>query len=174
MNDLEDYKIRFYPFTPEIKIPESFDYEENHKDIITFFNKKASRCSREFIAKIFVMKNTDNVFLGYIAISICSVGKKDLKTTKAKGLYERPAIKIGQLIIDKKYQNRGYGGIAIRFVMSIARQWKAFLPCRLIVVDAIDESAKEFYKKKNFHELTTKENTMILDLAPILRLHECD
>ncbi|MCK9186026.1 GNAT family N-acetyltransferase [Candidatus Gracilibacteria bacterium] len=170
MNDSNDFQVNFFPFKDGMKIPTTFEYEENHKDIINFFNKKASQCSKEFIAKIFVMKNTDNVFLGYIAISICSVGKKYLKTTKAKGLYERPAIKIGQLIIDKKYQNRGYGSMAIRFVMSIAIQWKAFLPCRLIVVDAIDESAKEFYKKKNFNELTTKKDTMVLDLAPILRL----
>ncbi|MFA6305329.1 MAG: GNAT family N-acetyltransferase [Candidatus Gracilibacteria bacterium] len=169
MNDPKNFQVNFFPFKDGMKIPTDFEYEENHKNIINFFNKKASQCSREFIAKIFVMKNTDNVFLGYIAISICSVGKKDLKTTKAKGLYERPAIKIGQLIIDKKYQNKGYGSMAIRFVMSIARQWKAFLPCRLIVVDAIDESAKEFYKKKNFYELTTKKDTMVLDLAPILR-----
>lgn len=167
---MNDFQVNFFPFKDGMKIPTDFEYNPQHEEIISFFNEKASQCSREFISKIFVMKNTDNVFLGYIAISICSVGKKDLKTAKTKGLYERPAIKIGQLIIDKKYQNRGYGGIAIRFVMSIARQWKAFLPCRLIVVDAIDGSAKEFYKKKNFHELTTEKDTMVLDLAPILRL----
>ncbi|MDP2642580.1 MAG: GNAT family N-acetyltransferase [Candidatus Peregrinibacteria bacterium] len=167
---MNDSQVNFFPFKDGMKIPEDFEYEENHKDIINFFNKKASQCSREFIAKIFVMKNTDNVFLGYIALSICSIGKQDLKTTKAKGLYERPAIKIGQLIIDKKHQNKGYGSMAIRFVTSIAMKWKAFIPCRLIVVDAIDESAKEFYKKKNFHELTAKKDTLVLDLAPILKL----
>ena len=90
-----------------------------------------------------------------------------LKNPKNIGLFERPAIRIGQLIIDETKRGQGYGKCAINFVISIVRMMKWYLPCRLLVVDALNEKAQTFYEKAGFQMM--EDRTLVFDLAPMLK-----
>lgn len=162
-------KLSFVPYKGTMKIPQDFGYDKSHKALIDFFNKQAKKCTEEFVSKIFVLRNIESEFVGFIATSLCSIGKQKLLPEKSRGMFERPAIRIGQLIIDKKFRGRKFGATAIKFIISIARLLSIYFPCRLLVVDAIDESAKSFYQKLNFIELPDDDSTLVLDLAPIFK-----
>lgn len=164
----EEDTIQFRPYKIDEKIPESFQYDDQYQPLIDFFNISAKRCVKDLISKIFVMSVKGNKFVGYVAISLTSVEKKKLKAPKSRGIYDRPAILIGQLIIDKRHHGKGYGTTAIKFVVSIIRILSKYLPCRLLFVDAIDDQAIKFYKSLGFKQLVDDENTLVLDLLPIL------
>lgn len=163
-----EYKIRFYPYKGE-KIPPYFEHDQDSKDMVNFLNKSAKKCVRELISKIFIIKSDESDFLGYIAISLRSIEKDKLSTEKQRALYARPAIVIGQLIIDKRYQGKGYGRAAVKFVIAIAKLLKTYLPCRLLVVDAINENAKKFYEKLGFRAIPDNPLTLVLDLLPLFK-----
>ncbi|KKQ71436.1 MAG: hypothetical protein UT33_C0009G0027 [Candidatus Peregrinibacteria bacterium GW2011_GWC2_39_14] len=159
-------QLYFIPFNDRTLISPDFKYTDEYKDIYSFFKNKAIKCQKEYISKCFELRSGDKC-VGYLALSLCSVKQKYLSSPKNRGLFERPAIRIGQLIIDAGQHKQGYGSCAINFVISIARLMKSFLPCRLLVVDAIDGKAMKFYEHIGFKVID--ENTLVFDLAPMFK-----
>ena len=150
-------------------VPNGFVYSSEHEPLIRFFNRSAKKNVDELISKIFIIKNDECDFVGYIAISLKSLKKDALSTGKTQGLFDRPAIVIGQLIIDERFRKCGFGSTSIKFVISIVRLLKKYLPCRLLFVEAIDDNAKSFYEKRGFLSLKDDPFTLVLDLLPILK-----
>lgn len=159
--------LEFHPYHGEGIAP-SFKYELKHQDIIDFFNKDAKKCVEELISKSFTI-SVGKEIVGYIAISFKSIEKKALTRRKQTGKYDRPALVIGQLIFDSRYQNRGFGTRTILWVISIVKIVQKFLPLRLLFVDAIDQQARSYYEKRVFESLKGNKDSLVLDLLPILK-----
>lgn len=165
MNNLPD--LEFHPYYGEGITPD-FQYDKNHQDIIDFFNNDAQKCVEELISKAFTI-SVEKKIIGYIAISFKSIGKNILTRRKQTGKFDRPALVIGQLIFDSRYQKRGFGKRTILWVISIVKMVQKFLPLRLLFVDAIDEEAKSFYLGRGFELLKGNDESLVLDLLPILK-----
>lgn len=163
--------IFFSPYQGE-KITSDFKYSTGSQALVDFFNNSAKKCVKELISRVFVIKNYEFKIVGFMAISLKSVEKAKLSSGKTGGLYNRPAIVIGQLIIDENSQGKGYGKKTIKFVIRIAYFLRKFLPCRLLFVDAIDDNAKEFYEKHGFQAIPEDPYTLVLDLLPIFNEFE--
>lgn len=159
--------ICFHPYKGE-KIPKDFEYDDDSKPLVDFFNKKAKSCTKELVSKVFVIRDQKRKFIGFIATSIKALDKGKLKKSKSRGLFDRPSIVIGQLLIDKKYQGKGYGTKAISWVILIAKTLGKFLPFRLLFVEAINDKAKEFYEKRGFKALPKDPYTLVLDLTKFM------
>ena len=167
MAQKKEYNLKFSPYKGE-KIPKDFKYSKDYKEIVDFLNKSAKKCVEELVSKIFIIKNKKSEFIGYVAISLKSVQKKTLKKDKSRGLFDRPAVVIGQLIIDERHQGKRYGTTAINFVIAIIKLLKTYLPCRLLIVEAINDEAKKFYENRGFKPFPDDPYTLVLDLLPIL------
>lgn len=163
--------IYFSPYKGE-KITSNFKYSTGSQELVDFFNNSAKKCIKELISRVFIIKNNESKIVGFMAISLKSIEKAKLSRKKTKGLYNRPAIVIGQLIIDEDSQGKGYGARAIQFVIRIAYFMRKFLPCRLLFVDAIDDNAKKFYEKHGFQAIPEDPSTLVLDLLPIFNEFE--
>lgn len=168
--DYNDYELQFCPYKGE-KIPKDFKFSKDYEEIVEVLNKSAKQCERELISKFFILRNKKSEFVGYVAISLKSIEKKVLeKGKKTRGLFDRPAIVIGQLIIDENHQGKGYGTTAINFVIAVIKLLKVYLPCRLLVVEAINDEARRFYEKRGFKSFPNDPYTLVLDLLPILKM----
>lgn len=159
--------LKFYPYHGEGVTP-SFQYEKKHQSIIDFFNKDARDCVEELISKAFTIKNGEEI-VGYIAISFKGMDRKRFTRRKQGGKYARPALTIGQLIFDSRYQGKGYGTKTLWWVIYLVKLVKNILPIRILSVDAIDVEAMQFYRKRGFESLKDDPGSLILDLLPILK-----
>ncbi len=165
---MSESQVQFFPYKGE-KLPENFQYDQEYKPLIDFFNKKAKKCTKELVSKVFIIRDSDNNFVGFVAFSIKSITKEMLNQSKCGGLYDRPAIVIGQLMIDKRYQSKKYGRTVIKFAVSMARRMNKILPCRLLVVEAFNEKSRQYYIDKTDFEPTVGDpDFLVMDLKPIL------
>lgn len=168
MNDKE-FSLDFYPYRGE-KIPADFVCKEENKPLVDFLNKNAKKCQKQLVSKVFVIRDKDKKFIGYVAFGIKLMLRKDLKISKSRGQFERPALVIGQLLIDENYRFRGYGKIVLKFVISIVLLLKAYIPLRLLVVEALHENSKRYFEDQwKFEPLPEDPYTLVFDLWQILR-----
>ena len=83
-----------------------------------------------------------------------------------------PALKIGRLAVDKTNKKGGLGATIIRFIISLAIEQNKACACKLLTVDAYDQSLG-FYEKMGFSYLTDADKgqdtrQMFLDLTPVI------
>ena len=168
MND-RTVSLNFYPYQGE-KIPPGFSYKAENKPLVDFFNNSAKKCQKQLVSKVFVIRDKDSRFIGYVAFGIKSILRKHLKSPKSSGLFERPALVIGQLLIDENYQTRGCGKIVLKFVISIVLLLKAYIPLRLLIVEALHDSSKKYFENVwKFEQLPEDSYTLVFDLWQILK-----
>ncbi len=113
-------------------------------------------------------KKGSNEFVGYITLLTDKLNLDSvLKTEMRKQLIrykELPAIKIGRLCVDDKYQKMGIGSLMIKFAIFIASELNQRVGCRFMTLDAKRDSDPKkdpihFYKGKlGFVELLQTED----------------
>ena len=112
-------------------------------------------------------KRGSNEFVGYITLltdklNLDSALKTEMRKQKIK-YKELPAIKIGRICVDDKYQKIGIGSLMIKFAMFTASELNERVGCRFMTLDAKrncdpKKDAIHFYKKKiGFLELLQSE-----------------
>lgn len=122
------------------------------------------------IGKTFLLKE-DKAILGFYTISMGSIEFASVPEDKKVGLpkYPTPVAKIGRLAVDEKAKGKGIGKFllidAFRRIYEASQSVAAFA----IIVDAKDETAKEFYKYFGFTEYQDSEFSLFL---PIETLHK--
>ncbi len=161
------YKLEFHPYYGE-GVSKDFVYIPKYKQIIDFFDQDAQKCIDQLVSKAFVIKYKGKI-VGYTALSLKSIAKPSLTRRKQAGLFDRPAVVIGQLIIDAEIQKKGFGKATIEWVIFLIKFVQKFFPVRLLVVDALDEEAARYYQHLGFQSLKKDPLTLVLDLLPILR-----
>lgn len=100
----------------------------------------------------------DNVVIGYYSYNVISVEHEDSTPDRVKKGLSRhpiPVFLIARLAIDKNHQGKGIGGRlllhALKGAAAIASSAEG-VPIRAVIVDAIDDEAREFYAGFNFIE----------------------
>jgi ribosomal protein S18 acetylase RimI-like enzyme len=128
------------------------------------------------LSKTFLLFYKNNL-VGYITLLCDSLRLEgEVKNTfKNKGIFYKnlPAIKIGRLAVDDRYQRQGFGKQLIELAgISARRIFEKYCGCRFLILDAKRNKDKSkdslhFYKKLNFHILKEREKgttPMYLDL----------
>jgi GNAT superfamily N-acetyltransferase len=102
-------------------------------------------------ARTFVLVHTDRV-VGYVSLTMGSVQRADVPAKLVRGLPAYPVgmVLIARLAIDRSEQRRGLGRRLLADALRMAVIAGEAAAARLIVVDAIDEYAAEFYRHHGF------------------------
>ena len=134
----------------------------------------ASQYERRDLARTYVLTRTGDVnVLGFYALSSHGVNYGTLPDDQTKGLprIDVPVILLGRLAVDRHAHGQGLGSLllmhAFRRVLDLPDQ----LGVRAIEVDAIDESAKQFYEKHGFRPLLDHSRHLFLPLQVIRKLN---
>ena len=111
--------------------------------------------------------------LGYYAISNCQIRHEALPAARSKGLpryLEIPAALIGQLAVDKTVQGQGLGDFllvdALRRIQHLADQ----IAILAVVVEAIDDRARAYYRHKGFEELLDDPRHLFMAMKVVRQL----
>jgi len=159
----------FFPYKGQ-KLPESFKCLPINIPLVDFFNKSARKCVKNIVSKIFIIRNEENVFVGYVTLALKNIKRTVLSTSKAEGIFDRPALVIGQLLIDENFRRQGCGKAVLKWVIAVVRAVGKFIPLRLLVVEALHDDAKRYYEERGFKPLCDEPYTLVLDLLKINEL----
>ncbi len=132
-----------------------------------YFQTQATQDIRRRVATCFVaVEVTTKLVAAYYTLASAGIPITELPPDLAKKLPRYPsipAVRVGRLAVDARFQGRGLGGAlladALRRVMGSAPAVYALL------VDAKDEKAAAFYRHHGFIALLSQPLTLFLPVA---------
>lgn len=81
-----------------------------------------------------------------------------------------PATLIGRLAVDSDYKGQGYGAYTLVEALKQIKTISAITGINIVIVDALNESAKEFYKNFGFIEFDDDKMRLFITIASISEL----
>jgi len=132
-----------------------------------YFRTQVTQDIRRHIANCFVALEaiTSNLAAWY-TISAASIPLVDLPPDETKRLPRYPtvpAVRIGRLAVDQRFQGRGLG--AALLADAAARALKAEAAAFTLLVDAKNDEAVAFYQRFGFRILASQPRTLFLPVA---------
>jgi ribosomal protein S18 acetylase RimI-like enzyme len=137
-----------------------------------YFQTQATQDIRRRIANCFVAVDTaTGQVVAYYTIASASIPTPDLPPEETKRLPRYPtlpAVRIGRLAVDRRYQGRGLGKalLADATFKAMASAPASFA----LLVDAKNDQAVDFYLRHGFQQLTGLPRTLFLPLATAEKL----
>jgi GNAT superfamily N-acetyltransferase len=103
-------------------------------------------------ARTFLLVDREVDVIGYFSLTMGSMLRADAPTKLVRGMPSYPVgiVLLARLAIDRKYQGSGLGGLLLAESLRKAVAAGEAAAARLVVVDAIDESAARFYARYGF------------------------
>jgi len=130
-----------------------------------WFKQRASQDARLNLARVFVAVDDDRGLVGFYSLSAFTLQLSDLPEDLAQTLprYDAiPAALIGRLARDTRASGQGVGQVLIADAISRVLDTRERLGIFAIVVDAISEKARYFYKSFGFVGLPTRPERLFL------------
>ncbi|MDR3336812.1 MAG: GNAT family N-acetyltransferase [Treponema sp.] len=157
-------KLDLVPISKNIAV-KSFDCGNG---ILNEYLKLYSRKNdTERIGRTFLALDEDGTVAGYITLSNAQVERNKLPEALKLPRYPIPALRIGKLAVDKTMQGKGLGSWLLfksfEQVMRIAELSAVYV----MIVDAIDSNAGNFYLKYGFVPLQDSELSLFLPVKTI-------
>ena len=131
-----------------------------------YFQHQVTQDIRRRVAACFVALNDQHRIAGYYTLASASILLSDLPPAIGKKLPRYPsvpAVRMGRLAIDTGFKGMGLGGALLADALN--RAARAEIAAFALVVDAKDETAKQFYGHHGFIALPDSPLTLFLPLA---------
>jgi len=140
----------------------------------SYLKTQANQDKRKFIAAPFIAVREENLeIIGYYTLSATSIKLEDLPVNLIKKLPKYPilpAILLGRLAVDKKYQNSGWGKLLL--MSALYRSLNNEIAAMAMVVSAINDQAMNFYKKYHFIPFDDYSNRLFLPMQTIKQIFD--
>ncbi len=139
-----------------------------------YLRQQASQEQRRNVAVPYVLVETETAALaGYYTISALTIVPASLPPEMSKKLprYETyPAILIGRLALDQRYQGQGLGRLLLVDALSRCLDLSTEIGAIAVVVDARDDKARAFYEHVGFLQLLDNAYRLYIPMASIAHL----
>jgi len=136
-----------------------------------YFQTQATQDVRRRMANCFVAVDVATGHIAaYYTLSSASIPMVDLPQEEIKRLPRYPslpAVRIGRLAVDRRFQGRGLG--AALLADAAHRAMSADIAAFTLLVDAKNEQAIAFYQRHGFRTLASQPMTLFLPLATAAR-----
>lgn len=132
-----------------------------------YFQTQATQDIRRRVANCFVVVEVvSGQVAAYYTLSSASIPVVDLPPEETKRLPRYPtlpAVRIGRLAVDQRFQGRGLG--ATMLADAAYRTMRADAATFTLLVDAKNDRAVAFYRHHGFRSLVSQPQTLFLPLA---------
>ena len=133
-----------------------------------YLKKQAKQDIKRRISRVFIARlpESESRIIGYYTLSTLSINLEQLPENIARKLprHPVPAALLGRLAVSQKAQGHGVGKMllmdAIKRTMGVSKEIAIYA----MVVDAIDEQAKQFYQQYGFSSLSSDSRRLFLPL----------
>lgn len=132
-----------------------------------YFQTQVTQDIRRRVANCFVaVEAVTKLVAAFYTISAASIPLVDLPPDETKRLPRYPtvpAVRIGRLAVDQRFQGRGLG--ATLLADAAARTLKADAAAFTLLVDAKNDEAVGFYQRFGFRVLASRPRTLFLPVV---------
>lgn len=131
-----------------------------------YLRKQVSQDIRRRVTACFVALTDEQHIAGYYTLASASILLSDLPADVGRKLPRYPtvpAVRMGRLAIDQKFQGCGLGGALLADALD--RSVHSEIAAYAMIVDAKDETAVAFYRHHGFMGLPNTPMTLFLPLA---------
>ncbi|MBB71834.1 MAG: GNAT family N-acetyltransferase [Legionellales bacterium] len=139
-----------------------------------YLQKQAGQENRKNIAVTYVLHDQEaDQIMGYYTLSASTIQLQNLPESLSKKLPRYPLVPttlIGRLAVDSNYQKRGIGEALLIDALRIAHKTSDEVASFAVIVDAMSESAKNFYQKYGFISLSSDSRKLYLPMKTIRKL----
>ena len=124
----------------------------------TWLPKHARGAAASGSARTYVIEDAEQSrVVGYHALCAASVSQREASARAGRGMpgHPIPAVLLARLAVDRSVQGRGVGAFLLRDAMARTFAAAAGLGIRVMLVHALDESARGFYLHHAFEPSPT-------------------
>jgi len=140
------------------------------EELNSYLQKYSNQHERKGIGRTYVAtKDNDARVLGYYTISSSAVAFDIVPENLPR--HPVPIALVGRLAVDHTARRQRLGEILLVHALRSAQRAARIVGIYAVVVDAMDESAKSFYMKYGFEELTDDRLHLYLPMKAIQRLN---
>jgi len=122
-----------------------------------YIRERAGQHARKDMSRTFVAVNpADSIVLGYYTLATGSIKFKSMPPKQRKGLlseYPIPTACLVRLAVDKRYQQKGLGGVLLYDAMVRAVRAADDMGIYAFMVRAISDRAKAYYIQHGFEPI---------------------
>lgn len=138
-----------------------------------YLKEIASQDQRRHAAAIFVLvERTTRVIAGYYTLSAAAVELAVLPDAVKQRLPRYPAVPatlIGRLAVNRRHQGQGLGGLLLSSALDRSLRQCEEIGSALVVVDALDAAAVDFYKRFGFTPIPDEPNRHFMLMATVAK-----
>jgi GNAT superfamily N-acetyltransferase len=138
-----------------------------------YLNRYANQDIRRRVSRVFVASPPTELqrVIGYYSLSAGSLAAADLPDEFRRRLprYPVPAALLGRLAVDKSQQGQGLGAILIADALQRIAMAGQVMAVYAVMVDALDESAAEFYRQFGFIPLPSQPLKLFLPMDTVTK-----
>ncbi len=136
------------------------------KDVLdNYLHTQAKQDVKRKITACFVLAEADNSIKGFYTLSSAALNRDDLPVAILKKLppaYQHlPTTLLGRLAVDIKYKGKGLGALLLMDALKRSYQNSLQIASMAVIVDPLDDEAKQFYKYYGFIELPSSGKMFI-------------
>jgi GNAT superfamily N-acetyltransferase len=147
------------------------DFHSGSEPLDRYLRERANQDFKRYVATPFVLYDADaKRIAGYYTLAATGIQFDDLPAAMQKKLPRYPivpAILLGRLAVDRRYQGQGLG--AFLLVDALRRSLMNEIVAAAVVVDAKDDAARSFYEYHNFVSLAEQPLRLFLPMTLIAR-----
>lgn len=145
------------------------DFDCGVGELNTYLQRYSGQHERKGMGRTYVAtKESETRVLGYYSISSSAVAF-DVVPERLPH-HPVPVALVGRLAVDKIARGQRLGETLLIHALRSAQRAAKIVGIYAVVVDALDESARNFYLKYGFHELTDDRLHLYLPMKTIERL----
>lgn len=133
-----------------------------------FIRKFAFQNQNKGYSKTYVATENDNTkIVGYYTVTSAEIDVNSLPNNIKHPGYPVSSSRICRLAVDKKHKGKGLGNILLKDALSKIIRASEIIGIFSVIVDAKDDSAKEFYKRYGFVEFKNEPMMLFFSVKTI-------
>lgn len=145
-------------------------FDCGHDALSSWLSQHAGRAAGQGTRTYLLVEDVTGAVVGYFAVAPHLLERDDAPRSVRRGAAQRiPAILLAKLALDKRVHGKGLGGELLVHAQTTVVTAARAAGGRLVVVDAIDESAASFYRAHDFTPAPTDPRRLIMKLSTAAR-----
>ena len=166
-------KFRFEPLDKKKHNRAAFSCEQ--ESLNSYLKERAGQDIQKRVAAVYVLTSDGKTIAGYYTLSQYSIEASEFPAELVQQLrlpkYDKlPATLVGRLARSKNFKGAGLGEILLMDALKRAFELSKEIASLAVVVDAIDEQARLFYRTYGFIDVPGHQNRLFIPMQTVAQL----
>ena len=169
----EKPKFRFEPLDKKKHDRAAFSCE--HESLDRYLKEHATQEIKKRVAAVYVLTPDGKTIAGYYTLSQYAIEAGEWPSNLVQQLHlpkydKLPATLLGRLARSKEFKGGGLGELLLMGALKRTLEHSRNIASVAVVVDAIDENARAFYRRYGFIDVPNRQNRLFIPMKTVAQL----